>query len=105
MSAKVENPRSVLGAALVLLVAAPPLRAWAVSALWAWFVVPLGVPQIGMAHALGLVMLLQFTRSVRYSTKEQREAFAAEPFLRVTTDLGLAPAVVGIGWCVHEVMQ
>jgi hypothetical protein len=30
---------------------------YAVSTLWEWFVVPLGVPSIGLFHAIGLVVL------------------------------------------------
>lgn len=32
--------------------------AFVLTRLWAWFVVPLGVPAIGMAHAMGLVLML-----------------------------------------------
>lgn len=32
------------------------------SVLWGWFVVPLGVPAINVAHGIGLAVLLGFLR-------------------------------------------
>jgi len=34
------------------------LRAWALATLWAWFILPLGAPRIGYAHALGISTLV-----------------------------------------------
>lgn len=42
---------------LVFLVPAIMGRAWVMAQLWAWFMVPLGVVSIGMAHTLGLSTL------------------------------------------------
>lgn len=33
-------------------------RAWVLVLGWGWFIVPLGAPQIGYAHALGLSVLV-----------------------------------------------
>ncbi len=35
------------------------LRAFALSVVWGWIVVPLGVPEIGMAHAFGLAIVAE----------------------------------------------
>ncbi len=32
------------------------VRSWCVSKLWAWFVVPLGVPGVGVLGAIGLTV-------------------------------------------------
>ena len=45
------------GAALVLAPLAVLLKSWVLTIMWGWFVVPLGLPQIGMAHAWGIVMV------------------------------------------------
>lgn len=49
---------------LALLIAAMlpswPLNAWILAKLWAWFLVPLGVPAVGMAHGYGIWVLLGF---------------------------------------------
>jgi len=34
-----------------------PLYGLAVMLVWRWFVVPLGLPEIGLAHALGLTVI------------------------------------------------
>ena len=36
------------------------LAAYIVRDLWGWFIVPLGLPRFGLAHALGLTGLLRF---------------------------------------------
>lgn len=48
---------------LVLIVMAVPasvLRGYVIATAWAWFVVPLGSPPLGWAHAYGLSVLAQF---------------------------------------------
>lgn len=36
--------------------------AWAFQTLFAWFLVPLGLPAIGMAHAYGLMLVASFLK-------------------------------------------
>lgn len=38
-----------------------------VTKLWEWFVVPLGMPAIGLAHAYGLVLLFTMHAAARSS--------------------------------------
>lgn len=38
------------------------LNLYAMTHLWLWFIVPLGVPAIGMAHAWGILILKEFLR-------------------------------------------
>ena len=52
--------KGVLGA--VLLFVAILCSSFALSGLWALFVVPLGLPAIGMAHAYGLSLLISMFR-------------------------------------------
>lgn len=45
----------------VLLVIAPILNGWALTKLWAWFIVPtFGVPQLHLAAAIGLAMTVAY---------------------------------------------
>jgi hypothetical protein len=49
--------------ALALLVAIPFgwwLKAVVCVSLWGWFIVPLGVPAVGLAHVLGISLLCWF---------------------------------------------
>ena len=36
------------------------LNVWTLACLWKWFAVPLGAPEIGLAHAFGLMLLSWF---------------------------------------------
>ena len=38
--------------------------------MWRWFIVPLGVPQIATAHALGLTILIGYLRPLDFSKME-----------------------------------
>lgn len=58
---------------LAVFVAGPVLRAWAVVTLWGWFMSPLGLPQIGMAHAFGLATLLAYL-TYHYTPSSEEDA-------------------------------
>lgn len=50
--------------------------AWIFTYLWKWFVVPLGVSQIGVLHAFGfiiIVRLLTVSMMIRIDEKQQEE--------------------------------
>ena len=51
-----ENAIALL--ALVAMVPLMLLQGWALSLLWAWFVVPLGAPAIGIVHGYGLMLVV-----------------------------------------------
>ena len=53
-----------IGGCLAVLVLFIPATIWSAlvtSIIWGWFVVPLGVPPIGIAHAIGLTLLIRTT--------------------------------------------
>jgi hypothetical protein len=43
---------------ILMLAVAVVVRAWCVTKLWLWFVVPLGLPPIGILAAIGLTLAL-----------------------------------------------
>ena len=48
---------------ITFLLLTPPslfIRALVLVDLWKWFVIPLGAPTIGLAHALGLSLILEW---------------------------------------------
>lgn len=50
------------------------LRGLAIKLLWLWFIVPFGVPAIGLAWAVGLGILVVFiTGAARVDTKRNRD--------------------------------
>lgn len=48
--------------AVVLIVPLAIQNGWILSVCWRWFMVPLGVPSIGVAHAIGLSSLFSLFR-------------------------------------------
>lgn len=63
----------ILGAALFIGLMGV-YHAFVLSTLWAWFVVPLGVAKIGMAHAYGLALIPTTVIGARglYSPEDKR---------------------------------
>lgn len=59
---------------------------WAISTLWNWFIVPLGVMEIGTAHAIGISCLL----GLFLSTK------ANQPDKNLYMTIGLSPVIAVI---------
>lgn len=61
--------------ALLIALASVPValaaRAWALSSLWAWFVVPLGAPAIGWAHSLGLALIPALATGDAWSARRE----------------------------------
>ena len=105
--AEIKNPWSVILAVGLLVAATLPLNAWALSTLWAWFVVPLGAPPVGIAHAAGLLIAANILRArplIAGAPKEERDAFIREPFTKVLAYLSVTPAAVAMGWLAREVM-
>lgn len=55
------------------MIAAPAIRGWAVSVLWGWFVVPLGVVAITWAHGYGLALVADCVVSPKRSDSEDAD--------------------------------
>jgi hypothetical protein len=46
-------------------------QAWAISVLWGWFLVPLGLPAIGIATAIGISAILSALHQSRKSPGDE----------------------------------
>lgn len=55
---KYDNSAGEIALGLIFGMMAVPWYAFTLAKLWLWFVVPLGMPVIGMAHVYGLVTLV-----------------------------------------------
>jgi hypothetical protein len=88
------------GAKAVLLFLWMPVGAlisgWAMMTLWGWFIVPLGVRAIGMAHGWGLAMMVGL---YTHHTPDKRE-----PFDIIVSGLITILLVLGFGWIAHSFM-
>lgn len=62
-------------AALVVLLLLSVLQivytGWVITKLWLWFMVPLGVPAIGIAHAIGLGILISLIAGLHFLAREK----------------------------------
>ena len=63
--------------------------AFVLSTLWAWFVVPLGVAKIGMAHTYGLALIPATILGVRglYAPEDKRKESIVVALLLPATSL------------------
>ena len=89
---------------IVLIVSSVLVSAWAIATLWIWFLVPLGLPVIGYAHALGInLMMTVFTQD--FNTKSEESDDKVKKFVTQIVKAILFPVIfVGIGWIYHSFM-
>lgn len=78
-----------------------------IARLWAWFVMPLGAPFIGVLHAAGLVLLFQLAMGTRgielrillgeITPKQRSQMVVVQAILAA-----VAPAIgLLMGWLIH----
>jgi hypothetical protein len=84
---------------LVLLLPSMLLFAYAGKTLWWWFLVPLGLPAISMAHAFGIDMLVSLW-TMRLPRQGDNEGVAKRVAKRM---LGVA-LMLAMGWGCHKLM-
>jgi hypothetical protein len=75
------------------------IRAWVLSILWAWFVVPIGVIALSVPHAIGFACVCQLILGTTTKPKED-EDFAGI----VVMGILLALLSLGFGWIVKSFM-
>lgn len=49
------------------------IRGFVLSTMWGWFLVPLGLIQIGKAHAVGVAVIVSLITYVPSQCKDERE--------------------------------
>lgn len=86
----------VVGAPLTLL-----LRAFVLCRLWAWFVVPLGVTSIGMAHAYGLTIIVGMLREYRSQSGDEKRDTPTVVLTSLLTGIFVPLLAWAIGAAVH----
>lgn len=78
------------------------LRGWALSILWSWFMVPLGLPTLGIAHAIGFAMTVAFLTHQDSTKVDDRET--KEVGLQIAVQVGSCLGSLGIGWIITQFM-
>jgi len=101
----VKKETDPLTAILFLLLWLPTsmvLNALILRDLWGWFVVPLGVPTLGIAHAAGIST---FVRFVTYSLSAKQDTREDKSIWFIVTASALIMALTwGLGWVLHSFM-
>jgi len=93
---------------LALIVACALWGGFAASVLWGWFVVPLGVPEVSVLHAMGLTLALRALAGFSgkpQPAKTEDKMVALRALGRVLSVATVAPgAALAIGWVVRGAM-
>ena len=94
--------------ALALIVACALWGGFAAATLWGWFVVPLGVPEVSVLHAMGLALALRALAGFSgkpQPAKHEDKMVALRALGRVLAVATVAPgAALVVGWVVRGAM-
>lgn len=83
----------------VLLAISTILGAYAVSTLWLWFIVPLGVSAIGLVHAYGLSIIIHYM-TMEMPNNKDKGSIPEMIVLRIVLSL----IALGLGYITHLFM-
>ena len=75
------------------------LRALVIAKLWLWFIVPLGLGPIGMAHAFGLGVFAQLVSYIYHKPPEDITAV-----MLALQGCAVSAAMLGVGYVAHLFM-
>ena len=90
---------------IVLLIAASILNGWALTKLWAWFVVPIfDLPYLRIVEAIGLAMIVSFLTGTRKGTEDSNKAALEVHISSTIYAIGYPLLAVFFGWIVAGFM-
>jgi len=58
---------------IILIVGGILMGGWVISILWNWFIVPLGLPAISLAHSIGLSLMVNVFKGYTESKTNEEE--------------------------------
>lgn len=101
----VDDILKVIGAlvvTVVVVVALAVMNGVVIVALWGWFAVPLGVPPVSIAHAIGLGFLVHALTGFKTQHPEKNEDGTKKTAGTLVVEHALGVLLtVGLGWLVH----
>lgn len=99
-----NNAGEIAMGCLVLILLIPvsaAFKGFVLSRLWGYFVVPLGVPEIGIAHAFGLALVVSmFTPTPSGKDKDSEEGMGERVIRAIFMSFGVPALILLIGWIV-----
>lgn len=83
------------------------IKGWVLSAVWQWFVVPIGLPVIGIAHAIGISLTYSAIHGIShaelYAIRQMKDKESTAS--RMLTSSYVAPMIVyAFAWIAHSFM-
>lgn len=78
------------------------MRGWGISLLWNWFLVPLGLPVLGVVHAIGIGLTIAILTHNPDGKEDDRESKGVGEHLANVCGGWLA--IIGVGWIVQYFM-
>lgn len=101
--AKKESGESVALGCLLLVISVPAGTIWGAFALkvcWGWFLVPLGFPVIGMAHTVGVTIVVRMLCGRGISRSDPDKTTLHRAVEALTLDALVPAFAVGYGYLV-----
>ena len=98
-----ENTETGCMAAIGLALALPAivaLRGWVLSVMWSWFMVPIGVAEIGVAHACGVSTIVAMLTYRKHKDDDDTDHARRNLALAALVPLFL----LGFAWVYHSLM-
>lgn len=85
----------------VLIASIAVLRGWVLSILWAWFLVPMGLPPISIPYAIGISLVFGMLAKDSYSKSDDDDT--REDTIKRLVGIYVAPLLIlFIGWIVKQ---
>lgn len=79
------------------------LEAWVLSWMWGWFIAPLGTIEIGVVHALGIVLITRIL--IRRDTTKVQEPDPSLSLGETVEELLFSPAMLMAIWLFGAVLD
>lgn len=76
------------------------LKGWVLSVMWLWFMVPFGLPAIGIAWSVGVAMIV----GVMAKQTDYKQDDRPTDWDKVVIAYIVPFVILGIAWIVHQFM-
>lgn len=74
------------------------LNGFVFQTLWGWFIVPFGITPLGLAHAIGVALVIRFLTYQYDAQSDKADAFANGVLYAIVAPL----IALLMGWIVHS---
>jgi len=91
--------------AAMLMVFATIVRGVVLTILWRWFMMPFGLPALGIAWAIGVGMTLNYLLGIETKEADNKDKSFGDLLIPATVKVIMTPAMVLLlGWLIHSYM-